>query len=233
MNSPELPDHEVRRLRTIAADQAQFEALVRARQAGQPLQYLEGSVQFGPVEVSVDSRVLIPRPETEYMFDLAAKATVAPRVIVDMCTGSGALALALKHVFPSARVIGTDNSAAALSMAQSNGSGVEWLQGDLFSALSEDLQREIDLLVANPPYVAAGEWEALPTDVQREPVEALVAGPKGTEVVERILTGLGIWMSPGGQAWVEIGESQGWLGQRFGIEVVKDQYGVDRFLRWT
>ncbi len=123
-------------------------------------------------------------------------------------------------------------------MARSNGTGVEWLQvewfeGDLFAALPDDLQGQIDLLVANPPYVSAGEWETLPTDVRREPVEALVAGPKGTEVVERILTELEVWMSPAGEAWVEIGESQGWLGERFGVEVVKDQYGVDRFLRWT
>ena len=229
----ELPDHEVRRLRGVAANQEHFEALVDARQAGQPLQYLEGRVQFGPVEVAVDARVLIPRPETEYMFELAAKAAVGPRVIVDLCTGSGALALALKQVFPAARVIGTDKSVAALSVARSNGTGVEWLEGDLFAALPEDLQGEIDLLVANPPYVSAGEWEALPTDVQHEPVEALVAGPKGTEVVERILTELEVWMSPGGQAWVEIGESQGSLGERFGVEVVKDQYGVNRFLRWT
>lgn len=212
--------------------------MVAARGAGEPLQYLEGRVQFGPVEVAVDARVLIPRPETEYMFDLAAKGAVAPRVIVDLCTGSGALALALRRVFPAARVIGTDNSVAALSVARSNGTEVEWLQvewfeGDLFAALPEDLQGEIDLLVANPPYVAAGEWGALPADVQREPVEALVAGPNGTEVVERILTELEVWMSPGGQAWVEIGESQGWLGERFGVDVVKDQYGVDRFLRWT
>ena len=229
----ELPDHEVRRLRAVAATQGHFDALVAARDAGEPLQYLEGSVQFGPVEVAVDARVLIPRPETEYMFDLASKAAVAPRVIVDLCTGSGALALAMKHVFRDARVIGTDNSVAALSVAQSNGTGVEWLQGDLFAALPDDLQGEIDLLVANPPYVATGEWETLPTDVRREPVEALVAGPKGTEVVQRILSELEVWMSPGGQGWVEIGESQGWLGERFGVEVVKDQYGVDRFLRWT
>lgn len=223
----------MRRLRAIASDQAQLESLVAARQAGEPLQYLEGSVQFGPVEVAVDSRVLIPRLETEYMFDLASKATIAPRVIVDLCTGSGALALALKHVFPATRVIGTDSSADALYLARSNGSSVEWLEGDLFAALPADLKGEVDLLVANPPYVAAGEWKALPADVRREPVEALVAGPKGTEVIERILTELGVWMAAGGEAWVEVGESQGWLGKKHGVEVVKDQYGVDRFLRWT
>ncbi|CAN5749191.1 putative protein N(5)-glutamine methyltransferase [soil metagenome] len=223
----------MRRLRAIASNEGVLLALVEARLAGEPLQYLEGNVQFGPVEVLVDRRVLIPRPETENLFDLVSKAAVAPEVIVDLCTGSGALALAFKTVFPTARVIGADISPDALAVARSNGSEVEWLEGDLFFALGPDLRGEIDLLVANPPYVSEAEWDILPADVKREPRSALVAGPAGTEMVERILGELDSWLAPGGEAWIEIGEKQGWLAGEYPVEVVEDQYGVDRYLRWT
>ncbi|MGI8518397.1 MAG: N5-glutamine methyltransferase family protein [Acidimicrobiia bacterium] len=223
----------MRRLRAIASDEGHFLALIEARLAGEPLQYLEGNVQFGPVEVLVDRRVLIPRPETEHLFDLVSKSVVGPSLIVDLCTGSGPLALALKAVFPTARVIGADISPDALEVARSNGSGVEWLEGDLFSALGPDVRGEIDLLVANPPYVSEAEWDSLPADVKREPRSALVAGPAGTELVQRILGELDSWLAPSGEAWIEIGEKQGWMAGEYPVELIQDQYGVDRYLRWT
>ena len=197
--------------------------------------FLEGSVAFGPVEVAVDERVLIPRPETEHLFELVGKGPV-PNLVVDLCTGSGALALALKHRFPLARVIGTDLSEAAMEVAKANGVAndllVEWLEGDLFDALPDKAKGQIDLLVSNPPYIAERDWDGLPEDVRREPRLALIAGPTGMEVAEKVLAAVRQWLAPSGQAWVEVGEDQAQtLAKEFSGQVVIDQYGSDRFVR--
>lgn len=212
-----------------------FDELVARRLSGEPLQYLEGTIQFGPLEMVVDHRVLIPRPETEYLFDLVSKGPV-PSLVVDLCTGSGALALALKHRFPAARVIGTDLSEAALEAARANGVvndlAVEWRAGDLFDAVPAQVSGMIELLVSNPPYIADGDWAGLPEDVRREPRMALVAGPTGMEVAERVLGAARDWLAPSGRGWVEVGEGQArTLARQFSGEVVIDQYGRDRFVR--
>ena len=156
--------------------------------------------------------------------------------MVDLCTGSGALALALKKIFPTARVIGTDVSAGALEVARANGVAndliVEWYQGDLLEALPQEVAGKIELLVANPPYIAEGDWIGLPKDVQREPRQALVAGPTGMEIAERVLVEVRRWLSPSGEAWVEVGEDQArHLADFFSAQVATDQYGRDRFVR--
>ena len=248
---PRLPEHERRRLIALVTNQrsarigrrvrltpsqlADFDSLALRRIRGEPLQYLEGSVQFGQIEVGVDPRVLIPRPETEYLLELVGSRP-APPLVVDLCTGSGALALALKQVFPTARVIGTDSSAGALHVATANAAAnelvVEWYQGDLFDALPQEVAGKIELLVANPPYIAEGDWSRLPEDVQREPRMALVAGPTGMEVAERVLGEVRRWLSPSGEAWVEVGEGHArHLADRFSAQALKDQYGRDRFVR--
>jgi release factor glutamine methyltransferase len=246
-----LPEHERRRLialvtgqrsagsgrrvRLTASQQAEFDSLAVRRQHGEPLQYLEGTVQFGQVEIVVDSRVLIPRPETEYLLELVGNRR-SPTVVVDLCTGSGALALALKQIFPNARVVGSDISADAIDVATinglANGLSVEWYRGDLFAALPRELAGKIELLVANPPYVAEGDWTGLPDDVLREPRLALVAGTSGMEIAERLLRDVHRWLSPSGEAWVEVGEDQARdLADRFSAQVLKDQYGRDRYVR--
>lgn len=246
-----LPTHE--RLRLVAAvtgrgrwearaepvltsgQQHRFDELVARRLSGEPLQYLEGTVAFGPLEVAVDQRVLIPRPETEYLFELVGKGPV-PNLVVDLCTGSGALALALKQKFGSARVIGTDVSEAALEVARANGVAndlaVEWYAGDLFDVLPAEVAGKIDLLVSNPPYIAEGDWGGLPEDVRREPRLALVAGPTGMEIAEKVLAAARHWLAPSGQGWVEVGEDQAQiLAKQVSGQVVIDQYGRDRYVR--
>jgi release factor glutamine methyltransferase len=156
--------------------------------------------------------------------------------VVDLCTGSGAMALALKQIYPTARVVGADVSAGALDVATTNGVAnglmVEWYQGDLFDALPEEVAGKVELLIANPPYIAEGDWTGLPEDVHREPRLALVAGPTGMEIAERVLGEVRRWLSPSGEAWVEVGEDQArHLADRFSAEVLKDQYGRDRFVR--
>src|SRR5690606_16632182 len=121
-----------------------------------------------------------------------------PRLVLDLCTGSGALAIALAVSFPTTAVIGTDISVDALAVAEANGKRhaprVEWVEGNLFDALPEELQGRFDLIVSNPPYVAASEWERLPPDVQHEPRIALVAGPTGLEVLRRIAAQSPAWL---------------------------------------
>lgn len=233
-----LPAHELKRLRSVAADEADLESLVARRLAGEPLQYLEGSAPFGPWDLHVDSRVLIPRPETELLWEIAGALVESPNIVVDLCTGSGALAIALAKSFPDARVLGTDLSVDALEVARTNGdlldTEVEWYPGDLFSALPEEVVGSVDLLVSNPPYVAEHEYGALPEDVRREPKLALVPGPTGLEVYERIAAELGRWLAPGGRFALEIGEAQGdalkLLFADFKPEVRKDLTRRNRFL---
>ena len=224
-----LPEHEARRLLQLATgldpaglglldtlspeQAARFDELVDRRRAGEPLQYIEGTVPFGPVELKVDERALIPRPETEYLWELAVEASQGlgdDAVIVDLCTGSGALALALKHAFPNAWVYATDIDPAAVSLAEENlaEAGVAVLTGNLFDALPFNMLGRIDLLVANPPYVADGD--DLPSEVHdHEPHAALYAGPGGDEVLTAIAAGAFLWVRPGGWVFVEIGETQG------------------------
>jgi release factor glutamine methyltransferase len=234
-----LPDHELRRLEEVAVDEESLASLVARRMAGEPLQYLEGTAPFGPFDLVVDERVLIPRPETERLWELAAGLVDAPRVVVDLCTGSGALAIGLARSHPAARVIGTDISEEALEVARINGArhapGVEWRIGDLFDALPGELVGSIDLLVSNPPYVAATEWARLPEDVRREPQMALVAGPSGLEVIRRIATESSAWLSPAGVVVCEIGETQAddirrMFDRHRYVRIVRDLAGRDRYV---
>jgi release factor glutamine methyltransferase len=225
-------------LRAVAATEAELDALVERRVAGEPLQYLEGTAAFGPWDLHVDPRVLIPRPETELLWEIASALAESPDVIVDLCTGSGALAIALAKSFPESRVLGTDVSVDAIDVARTNGdllqTQVEWCHGDLFAALPVDLVGAVDLLVSNPPYVAEHEYVALPEDVKREPKLALVSGPTGLEVYERIAAEIGRWLAPGGRFALEIGETQGdavvRLFSEFSPTVRQDLTKRDRFL---
>jgi release factor glutamine methyltransferase len=256
VRSADLPEHEAERLLVVASglSRAQlvtvaelspeatrtFRDLVVRRIGGEPLQYLEGTVQFGPVELLADSRALIPRPETEQLWEriVAEAGAEPPATIVDLCTGSGNLALALKHTFRSASVWATDSSARALSLARDNGARtalqVNWLEGDLFAPLPEDLRGRIDLIVGNPPYLAAEEVAALPDDVRHhEPRAALVAGERGDEVLAAIACEAAHWLTPGGRVALEIGETQGRrtaeLFSRYDLQIEQDLSGKDRF----
>ncbi len=228
---PDLPRHVARRLVLLAAEQQsewlignppvgvetamRFRSYVARRRSGEPLQYIEGTVQFGPIELGADRRALIPRPETERLWELAvAEVGSDPAVIVDLCTGSGNLALACKLSFPGARVYAVDISAGALDLARTNrdllGLEVEFQEGDLFAALPAELSGRVDLLISNPPYVAQSEIQQLPREVREyEPLQALVAGDQGTEVLARIAREASNWLSPRGVIVCEIGETQG------------------------
>lgn len=209
----QIPPHELSRLEAIAGPSKPLDDLVARRLGGEPLQYIEGSAPFGPLDLLVDERVLVPRPETEGLYEIAVRMVRNPEVIVDLCTGSGALALALKKAFPSAAVFGTDLSPEAIEVAaenvRRNQLDIYLVEGDLFDPLPAALLGEVDLLVANPPYISEAEFESLPKDVKREPKVALVAGRTGLEVIQEIGASAARWLRPGGVLVCEIGERQG------------------------
>jgi release factor glutamine methyltransferase len=196
---------------------AHLDAMVARRQRGEPLQYVLGSWGFRTLDLFVDRRVLIPRPETEQVVELALaelRRLPPPTTVVDLGTGSGAIALSVAVEEVTATVWGTDRSADALAVARANiagvgrpGARVRLAEGDWFAALPPALRGAVDLVVANPPYVAAGD--PLPPEVARwEPAEALVAGPSGLEALERIVAGAPSWLSPAGALVVELAPHQ-------------------------
>lgn len=254
VRSSSLPDHEARRLVSLVTgcslsalvgdpvlDAEQFERFRRLearRLAGEPLQYVEGDVPFGPASIRVDPRVLIPRPETEELFELARAAVERPAVVVDLCTGSGNLAVALAMTFPDADVYATDVSEDAIDVARANASAngvdVTFGVGDLFAPLPSTLVGRVELLVANPPYLARAELADVPDDVLREPSGALVAGPTGLEIVARIAADIGPWLAPGAVVMLEVSEFHAAraaaLFADLGGEVRTDLFGSDRFV---
>jgi release factor glutamine methyltransferase len=207
-------------------------ALAARRRAGEPLQYVFGHWAFRTLDLLVDPRVLIPRPETEQVVEVAlAEARriggVAP-TIVDAGTGSGAIVLSLAtelaHQFPGGRCWATEASADALAVASANlervrhGHGgsmlpVTFVQGSWLDPLPPVLRGSVAMVVSNPPYVATGEWPDLPEEVRREPKLALVAGAgtdgtAGLREVEDVLTQAWTWLARPGAVVIELAPQQ-------------------------
>ncbi len=180
--------------------------LVAARARRIPLQHIVGSAPLGPVTVSVGPGVFIPRPETEGLLEWASAQPLPPRpVLVDLCTGSAALALALSKFWPDARIIAVDDSDEALDYACRNvaGSSVELVRADITDRTQlPELDGQVDLLVANPPYIPDGVTLE-PEVAQHDPPRALFGGPDGMAVINAIVELAGRWLKPGGRCAVE------------------------------
>lgn len=200
---------------------AHFQAMVERREAGEPLQYVLGCWGFRSLDLFVDSRVLIPRPETETLVDVAlgelARLAPGPHpVVIDLGTGSGAIALSLATEVAGAEVWATDSSPDALAVARANLAGlgtvarnVRLAEGSWFAALSPMLRGRVHLIVSNPPYVGEREVPDLPPEVAKwEPRSALVSGPTGLEQVEAIVEEAPLWLTRPGSLVVEIAPHQ-------------------------
>ena len=199
-----------------AAELDAFRGAVRRRLRREPVQYILGTVAFRTLELSVDPRVLIPRPETEVL----AGAVVAwlashpsARSALDLGTGSGAIALSLARETSLERIVATDVSAAALEVAASNAerngasARLELRQGALWSAVAED--EVFDVIVSNPPYVGEAERTSLAPEVRDwEPAEALFAGERGLDVIEPLVAGAPARLVLGGLLALEVGAGQ-------------------------
>lgn len=195
-----------------------FRELVRRRSEHCPTQYLLGDCEFYSRSFKVTPDVLIPRPETELLVEKLVQPArgMSEPVIVDLCTGSGCIAVTAAAELPGARVYATDVSGPALAVAGKNaaahgvGAGVSFLQGDLFEPLEgAGLEGRVDFLVSNPPYVSEAEMAGLMPEVRDyEPHQALYGGPDGLAIVRRIAGGAGRFLAPDGCLMMEIGAGQ-------------------------
>jgi release factor glutamine methyltransferase len=192
----------------------QYIALLERRFAGEPMQYIFGEAEFYRLPFRVTPDVLIPRPETEHVVEkvlqLAAKFS-NPR-IVDVGTGSGAIAVALAHELPGAILTATDISVAALNVARENAlrngvaERVRILDGDLLEPVAGE---QFDIVVSNPPYVSVGDRDSLAVEVRDyEPGQALFAGADGLDVYQRLIPWAFNLLAPGGYVILEIGHGQ-------------------------
>ena len=189
----------------VEAERAAFRALIDRRLAGEPVAYLLGRREFWSLEVSVDSRVLVPRPETETLVEEAldrVREVAAPRV-VDVGTGSGAVALALRKERPDARLLAIDVSRGAIDIAAANSRALnlplELLRADLLSAIAPGA--DLDLVVSNPPYLRPDEIVGA---LEREPRLALDGGPDGLRVTMRLIEQAAERLRPAGALAIEI-----------------------------
>ena len=221
--------------------QRAFEKQVERRAQGEPLQYVMGSAAFHCIELAVGPGVLIPRPETEQLVELALKKCPANAEVLDLCTGSGAIALAMAMQRPNAHFTGVDISEEALCYARQNKNrlgalNVEFLLGDLFAPLPAGTR--FALVTANPPYVSEKDYENLEPVVREfEPRQALLAEENGLAVLRRIAEGVESFLVDGGFVISEIGDEQGRAVKRIfqevnlqDVQILKDYSEKDRFV---
>ena len=216
-----------------------YRELIKRRLGGEPVAYLVGKKEFRSLTLNVDARVLVPRPDTEATVELALEcvATIEAPRIVDVGTGSGAIALALKQALPAATVLATDRSAEAAEVARGNavklGLSIEVVLGDLLATVDGPF----DLIVSNPPYIPSHEIALLAPEVRREPRLALDGGADGLDLIRRLITEAAPKLSAGGRLVLEIGDGQApsvtavlIAAGYWDVTAKKDLGGIDRAL---
>ncbi len=222
------------------ADEKKFWSFIEQKKRGLPVAYITGETDFCGLTLHCDARALAPRPETEELTQYCANLFErgADPVILDLCTGSGCIALALAAKFPRAHVTAADISQDALCLAGENArltrlqERVQFLQSDLF----ENVSGTFDLIVSNPPYIAAGELPELSPEVQSEPRLALDGGEDGLDIIRRIVSVAADYLNPHGTLALEIGAGQAdgvcalFDAARWEGGVKKDFAGVRRFV---
>jgi release factor glutamine methyltransferase len=215
------------------AQQAAYDALVQRRRANEPIQYITGEQEFYGFALHVTPAVLIPRPETEQLVEavLAELDGARPLRILDVGTGSGAIAIALAHHLPHASITAVDLSAAALEVAAANAARhgltdrIRFLASDLLATLPPD-ELPFDAIVSNPPYVPTGDRVGLHPQVRdHEPASALFAGPDGLDIYRRLIPQALAALAPNGLLALEIGH-----GQREAIAALLAGWNQLRFL---
>lgn len=212
-----------------------------------PLQYVVGTVPFLNCMIRVKQPILIPRPETEeWVANLIAQLhaqITTPNTILDMCTGTGCIALALAQAFPESAVCAVDLNPAALALAQENAdlnecANVYFIHSDLFTAVPP---LQFNLIVSNPPYISKQDWETLENNVKAwEDPQALVAEEQGYALIEKIITQAPQFLAPDAHLVIEIGHEQGRRVQELfeqhgfaDVEIIQDMQKKDRVVRGT
>lgn len=216
--------HPERELPESAA--TRFGAMAVRRRTGEPIAYIVGRREFYGLAFEVSPAVLIPRPETELLVDLALERR--PRTVLDLGTGCGAIALAIKHGLPQARAVAVDASAAALVLARRNAARlslqIDFRQGEWFAPITRE---RFELIVANPPYVAAGDPHLAQGDLRFEPRQALVAGQDGLAAIREIARHAAAFLIPGGWLLLEHG-----MGQDLAVRELLLAHGFDSVSGW-
>jgi len=226
-----------------------FEGAIERRSRREPLQYITGKQEFWGLEFTVTHDVLIPRPETELVVETAIKIlrdTGKQATIVDLCTGSGCVAISLAKELTNARIFAVDTSSQALAVARENAqmhgvsARIRFLEGDLYAPLEElDIRGRVDVITANPPYIRSDDLPMLQPEVRDyEPELALRAGPDGTEVQHRIVESAPGFLKKNGVLIMEMGMGQAGAlrtmaentGPYAAIETYKDLAGIERVI---
>ena len=204
--------------------ESRFREYVERRQKNEPVAYILGRKEFYGIELTVNPAVLIPRPETELLVELALQREFSS--VVDLGTGSGAIALAIKRHRPKARVLAVEASAAALVVAKRNaarlGLDIEFMHGQWFGPLAG---QRLDLIVSNPPYVAHGDPHL--ADLRFEPAEALVSAPDGLSALREISGHANSHLNPGGWLLLEHG-----IGQEIEVRAHLERGGLEELATW-
>lgn len=224
---------------------SKFQELINALAKGEPLQYLLGKQNFMGLDFLVDKNVLIPRSDTEVLVEETVKIAEGKSKtikILDLCTGSGAIAVSLAKHIKGSEVIATDISPEALKIAKINSienqvtDNITFLQGDLFEPVAKGCK--FDFVVSNPPYITSLEMEELSPQVKREPHLALWGGDDGLDFYRRITKQASTYLKPGGYLLMEIGYQQGQEVKQLcedngfvEVEIIKDWSGNDRVVK--
>lgn len=223
--------------------------IVRQREYSEtvPVQYQDGFVSFMGLKIKVDPRVLIPRPETEILVRAAAKELARldgqNYKVMDMCTGSGAIAIAMASLLPGAEVKAADISSEALEVARENvgdagfADRIELMFSDMFSCFAAEEEASYDAIVSNPPYVSDKDFELLDAWVKAEPALALYAGKRGMDYLDILCAKSGRFLKDGGFLALEIGYDQSIIVMEkmtesgfSGMNIVKDDNGYSRVI---
>lgn len=228
---------EVKLLKTIKEeDLKKITSLVDRRANGEPLQYVLGEQDFCNVNVKCDKRALIPRFETEFMVDLVIKEIGEAKSVLDMCTGSGAIAVAIKKSCPSVKVTAVDKYTDALSLARENADKneveIEFVQSDMF----DEVHSCFDVIVSNPPYITAKDMKKLSPEVKSEPETALFGGEDGLDFYRVLASKAKDFLSQEGRLYLEVGKGQAESVAALLKEdyqntlIIKDLDGVERIV---
>lgn len=224
----------------LTAEQlAQIREVVRRRQEGESVAYITGEKEFWGLPFKVNPSVLVPRPDTETLVEAALERLPKdePRRVLDVGTGSGAIAISVAKARPLAQVVAIDKHEAALVVAKENAErnqvNVGFLQGDLLAPLAD--QDAFDLILANLPYIPTADIAGLAPEVRREPVSALDGGADGLDLIRTLLVQAPAWLRPGGVVLLELGQGQAGavaaLCEKAGLAspfVLKDLAGIER-----
>ena len=228
----------------LSSQVKRYRRLIERRLQGVPVAYLTGIKEFWSLTFRVNRGVLVPRPETEQIIEcILEEKTGKEEILVDLCTGSGNIAVSLAKENPGFTVFAVDVSRKALRTARQNASSLEtpnvrFLKGSLFQPLRRlGLERRCDFIVSNPPYVRTEQWSLLPDGVRLfEPKTALVSGDSGFEIIDQIVRESPVFLKPRGKLVFEIGIGQrdgalSFFGDEWGdVSCLKDLSGIPRII---